>query len=143
MTIEISIISKKGILRISILFDNDSQARAWLSKCRTCKVCTTTMKTKRNSRIMHTCIAFLMFLIACSEMFFQKVDQSFSSFLRVGFCENNLDITILALQKVALVWIFYMLYIITADTLQYILCLNISLISNLDICPKFDISCSE
>jgi len=44
----------------------------------------------------------------------------------------------LALQKVALVWIFYMLHIITSNKLPYILYLNISIISNLDICPKSD-----
>jgi len=78
-------------------------------------------------------------LIAGMKMFLQKIDQSFSSFFRTGFCENNLNVTILTLQKVALTWIFYMLHVITSNTLQYILCLNISIISNLDICPKFDI----
>ena len=137
--IEISIISEKGILRISILLDHDSQARARLNKCRTWKVCIATTKTKRDRRIIH----FLVFLIACSEMFLQKVNQSSSSFLRTGFCENNLNVTIFTLQKVALIRIFCVLHIITADTLQYILCLNISIISKLDICPKFDASCSE
>jgi len=78
-------------------------------------------------------------MVAGMKMFLQKVDQSFSSFLRTGFCENNLNVTILTLQKVALVWIFCVLHIITSDTLPYILCLNISIISNLDICPEFDI----
>jgi len=71
-------------------------------------------------------------------MFLQKVDQSFSPFFKTGFCENNLNVTILTLQKVALIRIFYMLHVITSNTLQYILCLNISIISNLDICPKSD-----
>ena len=88
---------------------------------------------------LNASIALLASLIAGSKMCFQKIDQSFSPFLETGFCKNNLSATIFALQKVALVWIFYVLHVITADILQYILCLNISIISNLDICPKFDI----
>jgi len=86
-------------------------------------------------------VVLLAPLIAGMKMFLQKIDQSFSSFFRTGFCENNLNVTILTLQKVALAWIFYMLHIITSDTLPYILCLNISIISNLDICPKFGHLC--
>jgi len=84
-------------------------------------------------------VVLLAPLIAGMKMFLQKIDQSFSSFFRTGFCENNLNVTILTLQKVALAWIFCVLHIITSDTLQYILCLNISIISNLDICPNLDI----
>ncbi len=76
--------------------------------------------------------------IACLKVFFQKIDQSFPSFFGTRFGKNNLNVATLTLQKVSLVWIFRVLHAITSDTLRYILCLNISIISNVDICPKFD-----
>ena len=95
--------------------------------------------------LLRASIVMSVSMIAGMKMFLQKVDQSFSSFLRTGFCENNLNVTILTLQKVALVWIFWVLHSITSDTLPYILCLNISIISNRDICTKFDtyIACAR
>jgi len=88
--------------------------------------------------LLSSSVVLLASLIAGMKMFLQKVNQSFSSFFRTGFCENNLNVTIFTLQKVALIRIFCVLHIITSDTLPYILCLNISIISNRDICPKFD-----
>ena len=76
--------------------------------------------------------------IAGLKMFLQKGDQPFSPLSRTRFCQNNLNVTIIAFEKVAATRIFYTLHVITSNTLQHILYLNISIISNIDICTKSD-----